>query len=332
MRLDVVAKESHFVDHLAPVWMALPPKVRGRFYFRGHGDCRPVEGMIRGQPPASSNPTLVAAAGDLIFARRLGRRVAIMEHGAGQSYGGILVSAGGKRLRGPWREHSSYAGGANRDAELFLHPGPHPAARDAARYPDARVEVVGCPKLDQLPRKAAPSKVPVVAVSFHWNCHIAPETRWALPDFERHVRSLAADRRYQVIGHAHPRAAVKLSAWYERCGIEFVPTFGEVCERADVYVIDNSSTLFEFAATGRPVVLMNARLYRRPVEHGLRFWQAATVGVQANVRDGLIGAVTEALRDTPDQQDARERALDLVYGYRSGAAARAAGVLREWAS
>jgi len=332
MKLDAIAKEGHFVDHMAPIWLALPEDVRGTFYFRGHGPSPQLPGMVRRQPPKAHRPTLTASAGDLLFSNGLGRPTAIMEHGCGQSFGGVARNARGKVMRGNIRQHSSYAGGDRRDARLFLHPGNHPAARDHARYPEARVEVVGCPKLDTLPRKPERGARPVVAVSFHWNCRVVPETAWALPGFVRHVQNLVALRQYEVIGHGHPRVADKLSRWFGDHGIEWVPTFEEICERADLYVNDASSTLYEFASTGRPVVVMNADCYRRYVDHGLRFWEAATVGVQATPKTGLIVPVAQALADPPAQKAAREAALDLVYAYRAGGAERAAAVLVDWAS
>ena len=330
MRIDVIATEGHFVDHLAAVWLALPEESRGIFYFRGHGPTRSVPGMVKAQPPRSSRPTLTASAGDLIWSSKLGRPTAIMEHGCGQSFNGLAYHPSGRIMRGSVRRHSSYAGGTSRPARLFLHPGPHPAAQDAAAYPDARVEIVGCPKLDSLARKPKRSPSPVIAVSFHWNCKVSPETHWALPYFQRHVVTLAG--KYQVIGHGHPRAAEKLQRWFTERGIEWVPTFEEVCERADVYVNDASSTLFEFAATGRPVVVMNADCYRRYVQHGLRFWEASTVGPNATSKTGLVGPVAAALRDTREDRAAREAALDLVYAFRSGAGERAAAVLVDWAA
>ena len=119
---------------------------------------------------------------------------------------------------------------------------------------------------------------------------------------------------------------------YQREGIEAVRDFRDVCRRADVYVCDNSSTLFAFAATGRPVVVLNPPWYDRRVDHGLRFWDAADVGVQCNDPRELGPAINEALHDTPGQKRRREAALELVYAYRTGAAQRAADVLQEWAA
>jgi hypothetical protein len=321
-RIDAIATEGHFVDHITPVWLAIPEEHRGTFYIRSHIGERAIPGAVRGDPPKSGRPTLVASAGDLKRSYNLGRPTAIMEHGCGQSFGG-----------GPKpKNHSSYAGGLGRPAQLFLHPGPHPAARDHAQYPDARIEVVGCPKLDSLPRKPERDAKPVVAIAFHWDCKICMETRWALvdPGFQRAVPALAAMQDWTVIGHGHPRARERFARWFARQGVEFVATFEEVCRRADVYVNDASSTLFEFASTGRPVVAMNASCYRKSINHGLRFWEAATVGVQVGPNDDMIAAVRKALADSSAQQKAREKALDLVYAYRDGAAERAAAVLMDW--
>lgn len=243
-----------------------------------------------------------------------------MEHGSGQSYGGRHRSA----------SHGSYAGGQGRGAaSLFLHPGPHPAARDRAAYPDARVEVVGSPFLDALPKREGP-KGRVVAFSFHFNGPLAPESKnayaWAFPAILRLRES------YQLLGHAHPRLFPYIARRYRGYGIEPVADFLDVCRRADVYVCDNSSTLFAFAATGRPVVVLNPPWYDRNVDHGLRFWEAAEVGVNVNDLRELPAAIDEALRDKPARKRAREAALDLVYAYRTGAAKRAADALLEWAA
>lgn len=314
--IDAIASEAHFADHILPVWLALPAEVRGSFYVPAARDGIP--GMVVGRAPEANRPTLTASVGDLRRARSRRRPAAIMEHGCGQSFGGDPRSA----------TQPSYAGGIGRDAELFLHPGEHPAGRDRARYPKARVEVVGCPKLDTLPRKDRDGE-PVVCVSFHWNCRVSPETMTAEDAFRSQIVALA--RRYTVIGHGHPRILRRLSLWYARMGIETVRTFDEVCARADVYVNDASSTLFEFASTGRPVVVLNPKRYRRTVDHGLRFWEASTVGVNVDEGDDLAAAVELALEDPPEQRAERERCLDIVYRYRDGAAQRAADALRGWA-
>lgn len=320
--IDVLASAPHYADHLAAVFGALPAESRGAFVAMNARVAHRVRAL--GFEPGAGQgerPVLVASHGDLRRAASMRRtRIAIMEHGAGQSYGGRLAAS----------VHGSYAGGRNREAaSLFLHPGPHPAARDRAAYPDARVEVVGSPHLDTLPRReGTPGRV--VAFSFHFSSSLAPEMRnalrWAWPEI------IKLHKRYTFLGHAHPRLFDTVKRTYRGAGVEPVAEFSEVCRRADVYICDNSSTLFAFAATGRPVVVLNPPWYDRRVSHGLRFWDAANVGVNCNDPADLARCIDEALRDTPEQRQKREAALDLVYAYRSGAGKRAADILTEWAA
>ena len=224
--------------------------------------------------------------------------------------------------------NASYAGGRDcHDVSLFLCPNDYSANRWQDSYPGATVEVVGCAKLDSLPaREAGPG--PVVAFSMHFDINIIPETRWAWPAYRSFLPELA--KRFTVIGHAHP----KVNTWpglhqhFRRLDIEFVPDFADVCRRADLYVVDNSSTLFEFAAIGRPVVPLNIPEYRRNVNHGGRFWDWADVGLQVDDPRRLADTVHQAL--TADTTAQREAVLSQVYPYRTGGAQRAAAALLDW--
>lgn len=337
MRVDAFASEAHFLDHLVPVLLAIPARHRGTLHVwssNGATVTRLVEratmlgvSRIDVGPGEEDRPVLVASIGDHNTARRHGRtHVALMEHGAGQSYGGR-----------PQSENApSHPGGRGRDADLFLHPNEHAAGRDRARYPAARIEVVGSPKLDDLPaREEGPA--PVIAVSFHWDMTLAPETRCSFRWFRQGLKALA--RRYpgRVLGHAHPRLAHDIAllgdeGWYARNGIEPVADFRDVLRGADVYVCDNSSTIFEFAATGRPVVLLDSPdVVRSKADHGLRFGAAAGVGLHCSEELRLPDVVAEALLDHDRVRADREAALDVVYAYRTGAAKRAADVLVHWA-
>jgi hypothetical protein len=334
MTIDAVAMEPQFVDHLAPVWRSLPD--RGRFlvepslvdYARRRGvEATPIErppfNPAYPKPRHDGPPCLVASYGDIKGARRLGYGPFVfLEHGAGQSY------AGG---RGNQARNGSYAGGADRDdVHLYLVPNETCATRWREAYPKARVEIVGCPKLETLPRRD-PDGETTVALAFHWPAQgISPEAGNALGRFGPVIGAFA--KRFHVIGHAHPKGdwPQRMAHEYRRWGIEFVPDFEDVCRRADVYVCDNSSTLFEFAATGRPVVVLNALEYRKNVNHGLRFWDAADVGIQVDDPALLGDAVQEALQDAPERQAAREAALDIVYQPRAGGAALAAAAITDW--
>lgn len=318
--IDVFASVPWYVEHLAPVWCALPPEARGLFHVSARS-APAASGLpnVTTRPMAHDprRPTLVVSYGDYRAVRMAGRaKVALGQHGAGQSYSGT---------------HHAYPGGRDQaDVSLFLVPNETAAARWRAMYPKARVAVVGCPKLDTLPRKPR-MEPPVVAFSFHWDGPVvAPELRSAWPLY-RHVIARIA-KRHQVIGHAHPKALNGiLLRFYRDAGVPVVPSFAAVLRQADLYCADNSSSLFEFAATGRPVVVLNAPWYRRDVRHGLRFWDAAGVGINADGPAELDAVIDRALTDPPEVAAARERALSLVYQPRSGGAEMAASALLEWA-
>ncbi len=331
MTIDALAFEPQFLDHLAPVWHALPTQVRGRFLVeasladraRAKGiDAvaipRPVHRPTHPSPRFDGPSALVASYGDIKEGRRLGYGpFAFLEHGAGQTYGRIRIG--------------SYSGGPDRDDnELLLVPSEACAQVWERAYPGARVAIVGCPKLDELPRRET-GPGPTVAVSFHWPATgVSSYAGTALGDYLEALPLLAA--RFRVIGHAHPKAdwPARMERRYRRIGIPFVADFEDVCRQADVYVSDNSSTIFEFAATGRPVVLLNARGWSRKAEFGLRFWSAAHVGINVWPGDDLGAAVESALADPPEQQRDREDALGLVYGLRTNGAAAAATAIIDW--
>jgi hypothetical protein len=334
MPVDFIAGETHFLDHLHPIWAALPETARGEICLVRTGsdsnplaqlDChaqyRRFEGCHRFLTPGKAlnwlqrraGPVVTASYRDAKLAQRVGRPQVFCEHGAGQSYGG---------------EHNSYSGGrgARRNVRLFLCPNQGCAERNQEAFPDAEVAVIGCPKLDHwhqmppLPRR----QPPIVAISFHWDCAVVMETRSALPFFRPALPALA--ERWMVLGHGHPRIMERLLPIYDALDIEPVYDFEEVLERADCYVCDNSSTMFEFASTGRPVVVLNPPWYRREVNHGLRFWEAAGVGVNCDRPQDLAGAVATALQDPPHQREARRQAVSIAYGYTDGRAAQRAAL------
>jgi hypothetical protein len=315
--IDVFCSAPWYVDHAAPVWLALPPEARGRFHVGPRVGPVALPGVTTDRmTPDPRRPTLVMSYGDLRSATMAGRhRLALGQHGAGQSYS---------------TDHPAYPGGRSQgNVGLFLVPNEHAAARSRAAYPRARVAVVGCPKLDHLPARE-PGDGPVVALSFHWDGPmIAPELRSSWLYYRGALPSVA--RTFRVIGHAHPKAMGRVERHYRAAGIEVVSSFTDVLRRADVYVCDNSSSLFEFAATGRPVVVLNMPQYRRNVEHGLRFWAAAGVGVNCDVPGRLGKSIAAAITDPPEAREAREAAVDLVYQPRTGGAELAARALLDWA-
>jgi hypothetical protein len=292
------ASRSHYLAHIAPVYDALrrPKSLAVTRDLSGHPLARDRgAGAVR----RGVGPCIVAGYADLFRARRLGYGpFVLMQHGAGQSYNGDPRSAG----------NHSYAGAkGHEDVALFIVPGPDPAARWQAAYP--RTPVVMAGNLRPLPEKASRDRT--IAVTFHWPCGLIPEAGTAWPEYRDALPALLA--RWHVLGHWHPRWGSAVRDWYVRHGIEPVESLTEVALRADVLVADNTSALYEFAATGRPVVVMDSRRYRRDVHHGLRFWSASYVGVRVDDPRDLADAIGTAYMDPPGLRADRRAAVGMVY-------------------
>ena len=231
----------------------------------------------------------------------------------------VLLSAPGHR--GPIRLH---AGGASVPGALdragcvaVFVPGEYHAPKHYARHPAIPVYPIGCPKMDERWKDPKPAEEKrTIAFSAHWDCKVAPETRSSFREFKRALPDLK--KNFSVIGHAHPRAASHMEKIYAKYGIEFVQDFDEVMDRAGLYITDGSSTLYEFASLDRPVVVLNASFYRRDVEHGLRFWEFADVGLQCDHPIRLVETVQKAFRDLPEVQERRREIIQALYGSRDG--------------
>jgi len=393
MTLDCFARRVHFVDHLAPVWRALPLEARGTFwvpealvdYARIRGvDATGVAPVRRQLPPLEvwpqpgRGPVLCCAYGDIEQVWKADRRrpLILMEHGVGLTPGN---SVDGREVLSP-----GYAGGGDlrKRVVLFLATNEFIAAKTRRAIPRACQVVVGTPKMDRwanpvgevvmsqkiiaaaaaypepyagpfgraalawshkvsqnyVPATATEIRMlmtqrprPVVAISWHWDGHrVCPEAGNAWKYFKRGIPALCG--RYHVLGHGHPKIMDFLAKEYEAlgCGIEIVRDFEEVLERADVYVNDASSTLYEFSCTGKPVVVCNAPWFRRNVDYGIRFWRWSDVGVECNEPGELLDAVALALEDRPEQQAKRRKAVADLYPYLGRSAEVAAAALVEF--
>lgn len=320
--IDFVAGQSHFADHLAPVWHGLDPAERGRFFcpsslhrhllVRHNIAAHRISGFV----PPSPNPTVVAASSDMERVRSAGRPVIFMEHGSGQSYGD------------PSR--SSYIGALDRrGCILILTPSEATAERQRAATPDVLVEAVGCPKLDAWRRIediARPSP-PVPAFTHHWDCKVAPETRsgWAL---YRSTYPEVAARWPEAIIHAHPRSVASTKRGMHNTGLRVELDFADVVAKADVLVCDNSSVMFEWAAIDRPVVVLDLPWYRHDVHHGGRFWEWADVGFRCGRPGDLIATVERAMEDPPAVAATRREIAAMVYDHIGTATPRAVEAIR----
>lgn len=301
MRVDILSTEGHYDDHLRPIWNALPEAAKGNWFQHSAPD------------KPTGNVTLVCSYGNLLRMRGKGP-VVFMEHGSGYSY----VNSAGERF------HPSYAGSPKRDGViLFLNN--HELAQDLNRkaHPDIPGVIVGTPKMDawagrtwEIPQN------PTAVYSTHWDCrHVVPETRSAHKEFRWALRPDQWSERFTWNGHAHPRGWNLVKTDYKNFHIPVIKNFSDVLDEASVYVADTTSTLYEFAYTGKPVVCLNASFYRKDVSHGLRFWDYVP-GMQVDRWQNLASTVEKALDG--EGEDLRARAVDVVYPIRDGTSSQRA--------
>ncbi|KKL85215.1 hypothetical protein LCGC14_1956980, partial [marine sediment metagenome] len=268
IRIDAFASQPHYFDHIKPIWDALDAE--GTF-FVGPGANRPGERVAALMPTAV--PTIVAGYPDLKRIR--GRPAIFVEHGIGENYG---------------EHHPNYSGGSGRAMiNLFLCPNERVA--EANRVYDAPSVVVGSPWVESLPKRQIEVVVrPKVVVSFHWDCRVFEQTRTALFHYQPHFSSWNG---LDIMGHAHPRIADRAARLFAAAGIGFIREFRDVIEWADVYAVDNSSTLFEAKALGLDVVMLDAPHYP-PQQTGFRFWKYADIGPRISEGDQFLDAALQA--------------------------------------
>jgi hypothetical protein len=313
-KLDIYAEQYHYFEHMLPIWKKLPEPFRGKFYV--HEDILEA---------TQEYDTLLYEQNDncLLIPSFFGKppkprkRIILMNHGAGQSF--IMPHKNNQR---------SGAGGPGKEnVVLFLDPNEKASSLNKQAYPNAKHAIIGCPKMDKWHQRFLMGDIkkregnPVIAISFHFNRQAAPESKSAWPHYISSLPMLAyknMSKEWKVIGHGHPRMIETLRPYYEENGIEVIDSFEDIMEQADLYICDHMSTLYEFASTGRPVVVLNAPWYRRHIEHGLRFWEFADVGINVNTPGDMEKAIYEALEDTLEQKMKRERAVAAVYKYRDG--------------
>ena len=303
MKVDVLASERHYVDHLMPVYNALPPELKGEF--------------ICGRYPVNPDRlTVVSSFGDY---KCTSGPVVFMEHGCGMSYVGM--------------NNPSYAGSKDRDrVVLFLDVNEQTHSLNQKSHPNKKGVIVGSPKLDAWLARGAKARnnLPKVAHSFHWECKVVPETRSAYPHYKTELTRLMAQARrlpWTMLGHGHPRLWPVIGPFWKRGGVLPVKEFNDVVTLADVYVADNTSTLYEFAALDRPVVVLNAPWYRKNVSHGMRFWNHIP-GHQVDDPSQLREAIKDALNNDSFASE-RRKAVDFVYPVRGNSAQLAAEAIAE---
>lgn len=315
MIVDTHASYAHYVERIAPVWHALPKGERGTV--SSSVEAR-LTLLARGVSGGDRHGDVGLAAGwSDALALRTGHKVALMEHGVGQTY------------HGSTEHHPAYAGGEGRGfIRAFLCPNERVRKLNAVAYPDAICETVGDVFMDDLDLFMGHYPEYDVAVSFHPDfSSIAPEAGSSRRHYADAVRTLS--QHVKVLGHSHPRDRNQADDWFASIGVEHAYSFSRVVTACRVLVCDNSSIIYYASALGLPVVLLNSPRYRRHIEHGLRFWEYADIGWQVDEPKQLLPAVEDALSHPQRHADRAAEVSAALFPLRDGRSAeRIADVLR----
>lgn len=308
MKFDVIASESHYFRHLAPIWAALPPRLQGVVHplTQPGTVARPVMGHI----------ALVAAWQDVQPLRGTCQMVYV-EHGAGQVYT--------DRLHDP--SYSGSQGARHTGVVGYIAP----SQTVADRWTQARAVAVGCPKMDHWLNTAyVPGHDPVVCFVFHWPCNFTPETRSAWEHYQPRFTEIVdryVRQGFHVAAHAHPKWRGQLDPLLAAAGARVWKGEDQVFRHADIVIVDNSSLGMEFMSLRRPVVWMNAPWYRRDVFHGGRFWDWTADVPTVDDAEELMGLDLYELLDPNYDLTFQDRHVANTYAYTDGHSAERAS---EW--
>ncbi|MEN1760775.1 CDP-glycerol glycerophosphotransferase family protein [Anoxynatronum sibiricum] len=325
-KIDFFAWERQYFDHLLPVWEKIPDDRKGIFYMAcsvneiykniienkkmAVKSRQSIEEMVKEiNLPNEKQNMLIMADNNAKYVGKIERCMVRLAHGCGQTF----------ITNDPYYE-------LMQKFSLILVPNEYAQNFFQNYFPEKSIEIVGCPKLDKWSRelKRSNGKPPHIVFSFHFDRDFVPETKTTWPYYKEKVFELSKSLDWKVSVHGHPKIYDQISLECQEEGINTIMHFEEVIETADLYVCDYSSTIYEFAYTGRPVVLLNAPWYRRDVEHGIRFWEFSNVGINCDEPADLKSCIEQALIDRMEIQVDREKAVKKVYSFIDGSASEKA--------
>ena len=307
--IDVFAREPHHALHAKALYDALPDDIRGDFILSER------EFLL-----SKHQYVAVFSYGDLKVAYHTTKKIVFCEHGAGMFYNVV---------------HASYAGSlaCRGNVVLRLSPNKTHADKEKETLDKTPVVIVGMPKMDAFAAhrndfvnkyEKRPDMKPTIAVSFHWDCEVCPETKSTYKTFLPAIARLQGS--YNIVGHGHPRILNTLRGIYREANIKIWADFNRVLREADMYVCDNSSTIYEFGFMRKPIVLLNGPTYRKNVEHpgNPRFWKHADIGPQVDSPMHLTEAFNDAWDNFPMYLPKIDAATNTVFTYTDGKCAQRA--------
>ena len=336
MRIDFLAAQPHYLDHMAPVWYILPNRYKGIFwipetmldYVDGTLFHDPLLKVYNDDTPKlfrGTNPVLVASYGDMLHVHNANSSLPIlmMEHGTGHTFGKAAYPNGpGKR------DHVT----------MFLSPNQYTVDKIHS-VRQAPCHVIGTPKLDKVIQeinphrlaKQTPADSPLIAIGFHWGTkrNRPPESGSAFEHYKDIIPELS--RQYKLLAYGHPLAKAVYKPFYEDLGIEYTSDLFDVMKRADICINDLSSALYEFLVTGKPVIVLNAPWFRRDIQHGIRFWDYSDIGINVEKPEELMPTIENTLSNYIHVHlQQRSLATHDLFPFLGHSAERASEVIQEY--
>ena len=320
-KIDFYASQVQYYDHMIPIWEQLHENAKGVFYVSSEVKALRPHSETKTDKP-KGNLTLVAGWGDY---RMIKGDIIYMEHGIGHTYvndkGGI---------------HTGYAGSLQKDrVVLFLNQHKITQQANLKVYPNTKQATIGTPKMDKYETQKVKGRT--VCFSFHWDCRVSPESRSAFYYYKDEIKKLMRTNKYNIVIHAHPRLfgtwQKELKKFFRRelqlHQIKFINDFDQVLELADVYVNDNSSTIFEFALLDKPVIVLNCPLYRKDCAPSIRFWNYIP-GLQVDNPQKLDAAILRTLDNPNEFAQQRADMRKTLYPYWHKSSKRAAKIIEDF--
>jgi len=297
-KLNFYATYEHYFDHMLPIWEQLPKKYRGTFYLnqRVANKAKRLKVEHKVGFPESDDLVLVASYGDFTHTKG---DVVYMEHGIGHTYS---------------NDHSGFAGGKHKErVVLFLNQHHITQEKNTLANPLAKNVIIGTPKMDKWDKMPMfQGEKPIVCVSFHWDNKVAPEARTAFPFYSRVLPVLETQKDFELVYHGHPKE--DWTKVFKNKEIRFLKSQEEVFTQADIYICDNSSSMYEFLVTGKPVIYLNCKWYRKDVKHGIRFWDYIA-GLQIDQPFKLLQGVLDTIKNPDKFAIKREQVVKELYPF-----------------
>lgn len=158
------------------------------------------------------------------------------------------------------------------------------------------------------------NKVPIVCLSSHWNQRGNVYTSSYFDHYFNKIRTAVCKRLgWELVLHGHPRNSGKLKYRAYSENLRWIKDFKEVVETCDIYICDNSSSIFSFASSHKPVILLNppnVTMDTTP-SFNFRFWEHADIGIHINFNDP-IDIIEDKLYNIEDRGNQVNRMIDNV--------------------